>query len=38
MEGMFLPQQKQDEYIKQLGSKVDMLTTHSKTLEAQIAQ
>ena len=31
-------QQKQDEYIKQLGSKVDVLSTHNKILEAQIAQ
>jgi len=29
---------KQDEYIKQLASKVDLLTTHNRMLEAQIAQ
>ena len=29
---------KQDEYIKQLASKVDVLTTYNKMLEAQIAQ
>ena len=29
---------KQDEYIKQLASKVDVLTTHNKILEAQITQ
>ena len=38
MESMLLAQQKQDEYIKQLASKVDALTTHNKMLEAQIAQ
>ena len=31
-------QQKQDEYVKQLASKVNVLTTHNRTLEAQIAQ
>jgi len=31
-------QQKQDAYIKQLASKVDVLTTHNRMLEAQIAQ
>jgi len=31
-------QQKQEEYIKQLASKVDVLTTHNKMLEVQIAQ
>ena len=31
-------QQKQDEYIKQLATKVDVLSTHNKILEAQIAQ
>jgi len=35
---MLLAQQKQDEYIKQLASKVDLLTTHNKMLETQIAQ
>jgi len=35
---MLLPQQKQDEYIKQLASKIDVLTTYNKMLEAQIAQ
>jgi len=38
MESMLLAQQKQDEYIKQLASKVDVLSTHNKMLEAQIAQ
>ena len=33
-----MAQQKQDEYIKQLASKVDVLTTRNKILEAQIAQ
>jgi len=37
MENMLLAQQKQDQYIKQLTSKVDVLTTHNKMLEAQIA-
>jgi len=36
MESMLVVQQKQDEYIKQLAFKVDMLTTHNKMLEAQI--
>ena len=36
LENMLLAQQKQDEYIKQLTSKVDVLTTHNKKLEAQI--
>ena len=35
---MLMAQQKQDEYIKQLVSKVDVLTTHNRMLEAQIAQ
>jgi len=35
---MLVAQQKQGEYIKQLASKVNVLTTHNKTLEAQIAQ
>ena len=38
MESMLLAQQKQDEYIKQLASKVDFLSTRDKMLEAQIAQ
>jgi len=38
MENMLLAQQKQDEYINQLASKVDVLATHNKMLEAQIAQ
>ena len=38
MESMLLAQQKQDKYIKQLASKVDVLTTHNKILETQIAQ
>ena len=38
MESMLLVQQKQDEYIKQLASKADVLSTHNKMLEAQIAQ
>ena len=38
MKSMLLAHQKQDEYIKQLASKVDVLTTHNKMLEAQIAQ
>jgi len=38
MENMLLAQQKQDEYIKQLASKFDVLTTHNKMLEDQIAQ
>jgi len=36
MKSMLLVQQKQDEYIKQLASKVDVLTSHNKMLEAQI--
>ena len=35
---MLMVQQKQDEYIKQLASKIDMLTIHNKMLEAQIGQ
>jgi len=31
---MLMAQQKQDEYSKQLASKVDVLTTHNKMLEA----
>jgi len=38
LESVLLAQQKQDEYIKQLASKVDLLTTHNKMLETQIAQ
>jgi len=38
MESMFLAQQKQDKYIKQLASKVDVVTTNNEMLEAQIAQ
>jgi len=38
MENMLLAQQKQDEYIKQLAYKVDVLRTLTKMLEAQIAQ
>jgi len=36
LESVLLAQQKQDEYIKQLASKVDLLITHNKMLEAQI--
>jgi len=38
LESVLLAQQNQDEYIKQLASKVDLLTTHNKMLETQIAQ
>ena len=38
LESVLLAQQKQDEYNKQLASKVDLLTTHNKMLETQIAQ
>ena len=38
MENMLLAQQKQDEYIKQLTSKVDVLTAYNTMLEGQIAQ
>ena len=38
MENILIAQQERDEYIKQLASKVDVLTTHNKMLEAQIAQ
>jgi len=34
MENMLLAQQKQDECIKQLASRVEVLTTHNKMLEA----
>ena len=37
LESVLLAQQKQDEYIKQLASKVDLLT-HNKMLEIPIAQ
>ena len=37
LESVLLAQQKQDEYIKQLASKADLLTTHNKMLETQIA-
>ena len=33
-----MAQQKYDEKIKQLASKVDVLITHNKKLKAQIAQ
>jgi len=35
---VLLVEQKQDEYIKQLASKVDLLTTYNKVLDTQIAQ
>ena len=38
MENMLMAQQKQDEYIKQLASNVDVLMTHNWNLEDQIAQ
>jgi len=38
MENMLLAQQMQDEYIKQLASKVIVLTTYNKMLNAQISQ
>jgi len=37
LESVLLAQQKQDEYIQQLASKVDLLTTHNKILETQIS-
>jgi len=37
LERVLLTQQNQDEYIKQLPSKVDLLTTHNKMLETQVA-
>ena len=37
MESMLMEQQNQDEYIKQLAYKVDVLITHIKMLERQIA-
>lgn len=38
MQNMLMEEQKQDKYIKQLASKVDVLTTHNRMLEDQIAQ
>ena len=38
LESVLLAQEKQDEYIKQLAFKVELLTTHNKILESQIAQ
>jgi len=38
MESMLMAQQKQHEYIKQLASKVNVLITHNRMLEAQIAK
>jgi len=38
MHNMLIAQQKQDDYTKQLASKVDMLTTHNKISEAQLGQ
>ena len=38
MESMIMAQQEQDEYIKQLASKVNVLTTHKTILETQIGQ
>ena len=38
LESVLLAQQKQDEYIKQLTSKIDLLTTNNKMLETQIAE
>ena len=38
LESVLLTQQKQDEYTKQLASKVDLLTTRNKMLETQITQ
>jgi len=37
LESVLIAQQKQAEYIKQLASKIDLLTTHNKMLETQIA-
>jgi len=34
---MLVTQQKQDEYIKQLASKVDVLMTHNKMFKVQIS-
>ena len=33
LESVLLAQQKQDEHMKQLASKVDLLTTHNKMLK-----
>ena len=38
MENMLMAQQKQDKYIKQLASKVDVPTTYNTMFEAQIAK
>jgi len=38
MESMLTEQQKQDEYIRQLASTVDVFLTHNKMSEAQITQ
>ena len=38
IENLLMAQQKQDEYIKQLATKVDVFTTHNKMLETQFAQ
>jgi len=38
LESFLSAQNKQDEYIKQLAFKVDLLTTHNKMLESQITQ
>jgi len=37
MESTLMAQQKQDKYIRQSASKVDVLITHNRMLEAQIA-
>ena len=37
MKSMLMAQKTQDEYIKQLASKVDLFTTHNRILEASIA-
>jgi len=37
LESVLLVHQRQDKYIKQLASKVDLLTTHNKMLKTQIA-
>jgi len=38
LESVLLAQKKQDEYIKKLASKLDLLTTYNKMLKTQIAQ
>jgi len=38
LESVLLAQQEQDEHIKQLTFKVDLLITHNKMLETQIGQ